>query len=210
MKVLKMIAWCYWIVLPVPVIYKNLWSELRFPDFRSLEVLLRTLELRVIESHLYIYLNWNKALFRYFKIFKFSPSEIGNIALICTDILTVSVHVWGCFGFTVCVCLLIHPAWFLVFLGFFFTINFYMQMWKLWLPGFSQHAFEIDREDRVKFQQNNRLWILHRGLISGVVFCLLLPLPFLWLLSQQVPPKYMYMCMIYKIFLIWISLFSER
>jgi hypothetical protein len=32
----------------------------------------------------YIYLNWNKALFRYSKIFNFLifPSEIGNIALI--------------------------------------------------------------------------------------------------------------------------------
>ena len=29
----------------------------------------------------YIYLNWNKALFHYFKIFNFPPSEIGNIAL---------------------------------------------------------------------------------------------------------------------------------
>jgi hypothetical protein len=29
----------------------------------------------------YIYLNWNKALYRYFKIFNFFPSEIGNIAL---------------------------------------------------------------------------------------------------------------------------------
>jgi hypothetical protein len=29
----------------------------------------------------YIYLNWNKAFFHYFKIFNFFPSEIGNIAL---------------------------------------------------------------------------------------------------------------------------------
>jgi hypothetical protein len=29
----------------------------------------------------YIYLNWNKASFRYFEIFKFFPSEMGNIAL---------------------------------------------------------------------------------------------------------------------------------
>jgi hypothetical protein len=43
----------------------------------------------------YIYLNWNKALFRYFKIFNFSPSEIGNIALMFENRnCRAYVHVW--------------------------------------------------------------------------------------------------------------------